>query len=465
MSPRPVSLLTPEFASQDYDFLSLHRRIHQSNRNFRLGLGQGQELIKLGLTDRPAAAMAFRLTHRITVNPGMLGPDGFVTGALAPDKTTGTFLEQRRAGVLDQLTDANLYGLRREVARLDRWQKHLVVPIPQETGFDAFGRYLENLVREFRPSSIIIGNEENLHAINSEDGQRLQWYVDRFVTGYRAVKRADPLVSVHMYGEAYHTWQEKRSFLQGALNLLHNRSVLPDALLAHFYDHPNLLKPWLEEISLATTDAIRQQLPIIVGELGHYGDVIGGGIIVRQGAEEEQRLTSDEQSRAVAQLLTAATASIAKQAFYYGAIDTIARGGFESRKGLTVYADSIGNMTARPALPVFRFVTDLLAGAGATLDYNRENGLIVARFIRPPLMPDEESDLEGWIVWVNDRRGKSRGFTLPPGFVGYDVYGSLQFDARLEPQEVRLEESLNPHVGGDTFIFFRLTGITPFPLP
>ena len=459
-----MSLLAPTFDSQDYAFLALHRRIHQSNRNFRLGLGQGQELIKLGLTDRPAAAMAYRLTHRITVNPGMLGPDGFVTGALAPDRTTGTYLEQRRAGILDQLTDANLYGLRREVARLDRWQKHLVVPIPQETGFDAFGRYLENLVREFRPSAIIIGNEENLHAANAADGQHVQWYVDRFVTGQRAVKRADPLVGVHMYGEAYHTWQEKRAFLQGALSMLHDRGVLPDALSAHFYDHPSLLRPWLDEIRAATTDAIQQQLPIIIGELGHYGDVIGGGIIVRQGAEREQRLTPDEQSRAVAQLLTAATASIAKQAFYYGAIDTIGFGGFESRKGLTVYADSHGNMTPRPALKVFRFVTDLLAGASAAASNHRENGLTVARFVRPPLTPDEESDLEGWIVWVNDRRGQPREFTLPSGFVGYDVSGRLHFDARHAPQAIFLEESLNPHVGGDTFIFFRLSGNTPFPL-
>lgn len=464
MSPRPMSLLTPTFDSQDYAYLALHRRIHQSNRNFRLGLGQGQELIKLGLTDRPAAAMAYRLTHRITVNPGMLGPDGFVTGALAPDRTTGAYLEQRRAGVLYQLTDANLYGLRREVARLDRWQKHLVVPIPHETGFDAFGRYLGNLVREFRPSAVIIGNEENLHAASAADGQRMQWYVDRFVTGHRAVKRADPLVGVHMYGEAYYTWQEKRSFLQGALSMLRDRGVLPDALSAHFYDHPYLLQPWLDEIRAATTGAIQQQLPIIIGELGHYGDVIGGGIIVRRDAELEQRLTPDEQSRAVAQLLTAATASIATQAFYYGAIDTIGFGGYESRKGLTVYADSHGNMTPRPALNVFRFVTDLLAGASAAVTNHRESGLTVARFVRPPLTPDEESDLEGWIVWVNDRRGEPREFTLPPGFVGYDVSGRLQFDARHAPQAIFLEESLNPHVGGDTFIFFRLSGNTPFPL-
>ncbi|MDE2816887.1 MAG: hypothetical protein OXK81_09320, partial [Chloroflexota bacterium] len=113
MSPHPSLLLSPEHTAQDFALLALHRRIHQSNRNFRLGLGQGQELIKLGLTDRPAAVMAYRLTHRITVNPGMLGPDGFVTGALAADTTSGTFLEQRRAGIYDRLTDANLYGLRR----------------------------------------------------------------------------------------------------------------------------------------------------------------------------------------------------------------------------------------------------------------------------------------------------------------------------------------------------------------
>ncbi len=464
MSPRPASLLTPTLDSQDYEFLALHRRIHQSNRNFRLGLAQGQELIKLGLTDRPAAAMAYRLTHRITVNPGMLGPDGFVTGALAPDRTTGTYLAQRRAGVLDQLTDANLYGLRREVARLERWQKHLVVPIPQETGFDAFGRYLENLVREFQPSSIIIGNEENLHAADAVDREHIQWYVDRFVTGHRAVKRADPLVSVHMYGEAYHTWQEQRSFLQGALGMLRDRAVLPDALLAHFYDHPNLLQPWLDEINAATTDAIQRQLPIIIGELGHYGDVIGGGIIVRRGAELELRLTPDEQSRAVAQLLTAATASIANQAFYYGAIDTIGFGGFESRKGLTVYADSQGNMTPRPALKAFRFVTDLLAGASAAMSSPPQSGLSVVRFVRPPLTPDEESDLEGWVVWANDQRGQPRQFILPPGFVGYDVYGRLQIDARHEPHVIELQQSLNPHVGGDTYIFFRLTGDSPFPV-
>ena len=88
----------------------------------------------------------------------------------------------------------------------------------------------------------------------------------------------------------------------------------------------------------------------------------------------------------------------------------------------------------------------------------------MARFVRPPLTPDEESDLEGWIVWVNDRRGEPREFTLPPGFVGYDVSGRLQFDARHAPQAIFLEESLNPHVGGDTFIFFRLSGNTPFPL-
>lgn len=293
----------------------------------------------------------------------------------------------------------------------------------------------------------------------------MQWYADRFVTGHRAVKRADPLVSVHMYGEAYHTWQEKRSFLQGTLGLLRDRGVLPDALLAHFYDHPSLLQPWLDEISVATAEAIQQQLPIIVGELGHFGDVIGGGVIARRGAERERRLTPEEQSRAVAQLLTAATASIAKQAFYFGAIDTVGVGGFESRKGLTAYADNKGNMTPRPALTVFRFVAGLLAGASASLDNIRENGLSVARFVRPPLMPDEESDLEGWIVWVADRRGQPREFTLPPGFVGYDVYGRLQYDARHEPQDVRLQESLNPHVGGDTFIFFRLAGNSPFPLP
>ena len=465
MSPHPSLLLSPEHTAQDFALLALHRRIHQSNRNFRLGLGQGQELIKLGLTDRPAAVMAYRLTHRITVNPGMLGPDGFVTGALAADTTSGTFLEQRRAGIFDRLTDANLYGLRREVARLERWQKHLVVPIPQETGSDAFGRYLANLVREFQPSSIIIGNEENLHDIYAKDQQRLQWYVDRFVTGHRAIRKTDSLVSVHMYGEAYHTRLDKRFFLQSALAMLRNRGVLPDALLAHFYDHPNLLQPWLDEINAATTEAIQQRLPIIVGELSHYGDVIGGGTIVRQGADAEQRLSPEEQSRAVAQLLAAAAASTARQAFYYGAIDTISVGGFESRKGLTVYADSSANVIPRPALTVFRFVTGLLAGAGASLHTNNANGLTVVRFMRPPLTPDEERDLEGWIVWVHDQRGEPREFTLPPGFVGYDIYGRMQSDARQEPQVVHLAESRNPHVGGDTSIFFRLTGNSPFPLP
>ena len=465
MSPLPVASFTSAQASQDFELLALHRCIHQSNRNFRLGLGQGQELIKLGPTNRPAAAMTYRLTHRITVNPGMLAPDGIVTGELAADTTTGTFLEQRRAGVLYRLTDANLYGLRREVARLERWQKHLVVPIPQDAGADAFGRYLDNLVREFQPSAIIIGNEENLHDIYVEDQQRIQWYVDRFVTGHRAIRKADPLVRVNMYGEAYHTLLDSRPFLQGVLGILQKRGVLPDALLVHFYDHANLLQPWLDEISAATMNAIQRRLPIIIGELGHFGDVVGGGTIVRQGAEHEQRLTPDEQSRAVAQLLTAATASIARQAFYFGAIDTISTGGFESRKGLTVYNDSIGNMTPRPALTVFRFVTDLLAGASASSSSTPENGLTVVHFVRPPLTPDEESDLEGWFVWVNDQRGQPREFTLPPGFVGYDVYGRMQFDARDEPQVVRLQESLNPHVGGDTFIFFRLTGNTLFPLP
>ncbi|MCY4437099.1 MAG: hypothetical protein OXE05_07170 [Chloroflexi bacterium] len=465
MSPLPVASIDSAQTTQDFELLALHRCIHQSNRNFRLGLGQGQELIKLGLTNRPAAAMTYRLTHRITVNPGMLAPEGIVTGALAADTTTGTFLEQRRAGILYRLTDANLFGLRREVARLERWQKHLVVPIPQDTGADAFGRYLDNLVREFQPSAIIIGNEENLHDIHVEGQNRIQWYVDRFVTGHRAVKRADPLVSVHMYGEAYHTLQDNRPFLQGVLGILQKRGVLPDALLVHFYDHANLLQPWLDEISAATTHAIQQRLPIIIGELGHYGDVIGGGNIVRRDAESEQRLTPDDQSRAVAQLLTAATASIAKQAFYFGAIDTISTGGYESRKGLTVYNDSIGNMTPRPALTVFRFVTDLLAGASASLSSTPEHGLSVAHFVRPPLTPDEERDLEGWFVWANDRRGLPREFTLPPGFVGYDVYGRMQYAARDEPQVVRLHESLNPHIGGETFIFFRLTGNTAFPLP
>ena len=389
--------------------LALHRRLHQSNRNFRLGLGQGQELIKLGLTDRPAAAMAYRLAHRITVNPGMLGPDGYVTGALAADTTARTFLERRREGILEEFTDANLYGLRREVTQLGRWQKHLVVPIPQDIGPDAFGRYLDNLTGEFKPSAIIIGNEENLHDIYTEDLQRMQWYVDRFVTGHRAAKQRDPLVSVYMYGEAYRTWLDTRSFLQVVLSMLLGRNVLPDALLVHFYDHPDLLQPWLAEISVAVSNVTREHLPIIIGELGHYGDVTGEGTILRQGAEDEQRITPDEQSRTVAQLLTTATASIARQAFYYGAIDTIGAGGFESRKGLTEYVDSLGNILPRPALSAFRFMSDLLAGASAWSSINRESGLTTVRFIRPPLTPDEEQDLEGWVVWVNDQRGRAAG--------------------------------------------------------
>lgn len=465
MSPRPAPLLTPVLASEDFQLLALHRRVHQSNRNFRLGLGQGQELIKLGLTDRPAAAMAYRSAHRITVNPGMLGPDGYVTGALAVDTTSGTFLERRRAGILEELTDANLYGLRREIIQLGRWQKHLVVPIPQEIGADAFGRYLGNLAGEFDPSAIIIGNEENLHDIYTEDLQRMQWYVDRFVSAHRTVKQRDPLVSVYMYGEAYRTWRDTRSFLQVVLSMLLGRKVLPDALLVHYYDHPDLLQPWLAEISVAVSNVTQEHLPLIIGELGHYGDVTGEGTILRQGAEDEQRITPDEQSRTVAQLLATATASIARQAFYFGAIDTIGAGGFESRKGLTEYVDSLGNILPRPALSAFRFMSDLLAGANAWSSINRESGLTTVRFIRPPLTPDEEQDLEGWVVWVNDQRGEPREFTLPPGFVGYDVYGRLQFDARREPVAVRLAESQNRHLGGDTFICFRLTGSEPFPLP
>jgi hypothetical protein len=463
MGLRPASLLHPSQATQDFQLLALHRRIHQSNRNFRLGLGQGQELIKLGLTDRPAAAMAYRLMHRITVNPGMLGPDGFVTGDLALNTTPGTFLERRREGILEELTDANLYGLRHEVTKLERWQKHLVVPIPQDIGSDAFGRYVGNLTREFAPTAIIIGNEENLHDVYTEDLQRMQWYVERFIAGHRAAKQLDPLVSVHMYGEAYRTWLDRRSFLQVVLSLLVGRNVLPDALLVHFYDHPDLLQPWLAEISVAVSNVTQHHLPIIVGELGHYGDVTGEGTILREGAEDEQRITTDEQSRTVAQLLTSATASIASQAFYFGAIDTIGAGGFESRKGLTEYVGNIGGILPRPALTAFRFMTDLLAGASAWSSTNRESGFTTVRFVRPPLTPDEEQDLEGWIVWVNNQRGESREFTLPTGFVGYDVYGRLLFDARREPFTIGQQESQNQHLGGDTYIFFRLTGNTPFP--
>ncbi len=464
MSLRPASLPLSAQASQDFQLLALHRRLHQSNRNFELGLGQGQELIRLGLTDRPAAAMAYRLTHRITVNPGMLGPDGFVTGALAADTTAGTFLERRREGNLEELTDANLYGLRREVTQLERWQKHLVVPIPQDIGTDAFGRYLDNLAREFEPSAIIIGNEENLHDIYAEDLQRMQWYVDQFVAGHRAVKQRDPLVNVYMYGEAYRTWLDARSFLQVVLSILVGRNVLPDALLVHFYDHPDLLQPWLAEISVAVSNVTQHHLPIIIGELGHYGDVTGDGTILRQGAEDEQRITPDEQSRSVTQLLASATASIARQAFYFGAIDTIGAGGFESRKGLTEYVDHIGSILPRPALTAYRFVTNLLAGASAWSSINRESGVTSVRFVRPPLIPDEEQDLEGWIIWANDQRGEPREITLPPGFVGYDVYGRLQFDARNEPVVFRLQESSNPHLGGETVIVFRVTGNEWFAL-
>ena len=465
MSLRPASLFNPAQASQDFQLLALHRRVKQSNLNFRLGLGQGQELIKLGLTDRPSAAMAYRLSHRITINPGMLAPDGFVTGALAVDTTAGHYLERRREGIFEELTDANLYGLRREITQLGRWQKHLVVPIPKDIGADPFGRYLGNLAGEFEPSAIIIGNEENLHDIYTEDIQRMQWYVDRFVSGHRAVKQRDPLVSVYMYGEAYRTWRDTRSFLQVVLGLLLGRRVLPDALLVHFYDHPDLLQPWLAEISVAVGNITQNHLPLIIGELGHYGDVTGDGTIVRQGAEDEQRIAPDEQSRTVAQLLASATASIARQAFYFGAIDTIGAAGFESRKGLTEYVDNVGGILPRPALTAFRFMTSLLAGASAWSSINRESGLTTVRFVRPPLMPDEEQDLEGWVVWVNDQRGQPRELTLPPGYLGYDVYGRLQFDARQEPVTIRLNESLNRHFGGDTFIFFRLSGGEPFPLP
>lgn len=465
MSLRPASLPNSPHADADFPLLALHRRVQQSNRNFRLGLGQGQELIKLGLTDRPAAAMAYRLVHRITVNPGMLAADGFVTGALAADTTAGTYLERRRAGILEELTDGNLYGLRREVAQLSRWQKHLVVPIPQDISTDAFGRYLGNLAGEFAPSAIIIGNEENLDDIYTQDTQRMQWYVDRFVTGHRAVKQRDPLVSVHMYGEAYRTWFDKRSFLQVVLGMLVGREVLPDALLVHFYDHPDLLQPWLTEISVAAGVVTQHHLPIVIGELGHYGDVTGEGTILRQGAEDEQRITPEEQSRTVAQLLASATASIAQQAFYFGAIDTIGAEGFESRKGLTEFVGSFGDILPRPALSAYRFMTSLLAGATAWSSINRESGLTSVRFVRPPLLPDEEQDLECWIVWVNDQRGQPREIVLPQGYLGYDVYGRLQFDSRREPMTVRLEESLNPHLGGDTVILFRLTGSEPLILP
>ncbi len=460
-----ASLANAALAAQDPQLLALHRRVHQANRNFRLGLAQGQELIKLGLTDRPAASMAYRLAHRITVNPGMLAADGFVTGRLAPDTTAGLFLERRREGILDEFTDANLYGLRRDIGQLARWQKHLVVPIPPDISPDAYGRYAANLAAEFRPSAIIVGNEENLHDIHAEDIRRIQWYVDRFVSGYRAVKRHDPLVNIYMYGEAYRTWLDTRSFLQVALGMLVGRQMRPDALLVHFYDHPDLLQPWLSEISEAASVVTQNPLPLIVGELGHYGDIIGEGAIARQGAEDERRITAGEQSRAVGQLLASATASIARQAFYFGAIDTIGPEGFESRKGLTEYVDAAGNILARPALAAFRFMTGLLAGASAWSSTNRASGLTTVRFVRPPLAPAEEQDLEGWMVWLNDQRGENRELTLPAGFVGYDVYGRLQVDARDAATTVRLAESLSPHVGGDTYVFFRLTGDRPFPLP
>ena len=317
-SPPRIGSLTRRKASQDFQLLALHRRVKQSNLNFRLGLGQGQELIKLGLTDRPSAAMAYRLAHRITVNPGMLASDGFVTGALAVDTTAGLYLERRRKGIFEELTDANLYGLRREITQLGRWQKHLVVPIPKDIGADPFGRYLGNLAGEFEPSAIIIGNEENLHDIYTEDIQRMQWYVDRFVSGHRAVKKRDPLVSVYMYGEAYRTWRDTRSFLQVVLGLLLGRRVLPDALLVHFYDHPDLLQPWLAEISVAVGNNHAEPSTAYHRGAGHYGDVTGDGTIVRQGAEDEQRIAPDEQSRTVAQLLASATASIARQASTLG---------------------------------------------------------------------------------------------------------------------------------------------------
>ena len=72
--------------------------------------------------------------------------------------------------------------------------------------------------------------------------------------------------------------------------------------------------------------------------------------------------------------------------------------------------------------------------------------------------------MEGWIVWANDQRGEPRELTLPAGFVGYDVYGRLQFDARDEPVVIRLQESLNPHLGGETVIAFRLSGNEWFAL-
>jgi len=438
---------------------ALQTRIWQPCFNLRIGLAQGQELIKLGLSDPTLAALAYRLQHRITVNPHMLASEGAVSGQLAPNPLQGTYLQRRRAGVLDSLTDANLYGLRGEVRSFHRWQKHLVVTIPREISVDAFGRYVANLVREFQPASLILGNEENLIEAQSHGLDRMHWYADRFAAGYRAAKQADASISVRMYGEAYRPWEDTRTFLRTALALVQSRGVLPDALVVHFYDQADQLYRWLAEISSSLVAmALPRWVPLIVGELGHFGDVEGPGKLTRAGAEQSLPITPKEQARAVAQLLAVATASIAEQAFYFAATDAVHDGGYESRKGLLQYSDAYGNVAPRPALRTFQFMVSLLAGAAAQYVANRASGLSGVHFVRPPLDPEETMELEGWIVWMNTQADGPRPFTIPQGYVAFDESGTLVVDARDQPVTRHLQPARDVHLGGETLLLFRLSG-------
>ncbi len=188
--------------------------------------------------------------------------------------------------------------------------------------------------------------------------------------------------------------------------------------------------------------------------------MVGKGTIARPDGEEAERISLEDQARAVVQLIAAATASIAEQAFYFAAIDVIGPQGFESRKGLTEYVDAYGNMVARPSLTAFRFITSLSASATARYVADRATGLSAVHFVRPPLAADEWSELEGWVVWVHDQRGGPRRFVVPRGYVGYDPYGRLLLDARQRSISVALRESESPHVGGDTLILLRVSGST-----